>query len=234
MSQGPDGKLTLPLPDILEPHRETLNQMWIKCHDIGDKILRLLAKGLEIEESAGGSEWLAKRHNIEKNSGSVLRFLYYPGQKKLDSDIQIRAGAHTDYGSVTLLFQKKDEEGLEILSPISKKWEPVTFIESKYKDQNLAPPLIVNIADLLSFWTAGVLKSSIHRVKFPPHVQESGKDRYSIVYFLHPQHPVPLEPIPSPIVQKAPARGSTAQKDGKYITAQEHLNHRISVTYGRY
>lgn len=223
----------MPLPECLQPERETLNNIWTKCHDTGDKILRLLAKGLEIDEKEGGDEWFVSRHHIEENSGSILRFLFYPGQKKQDSEQVIRAGAHTDYGSLTLLFQKEGEEGLEILSPVSKKWEPVKYIESKYKtEKNWAPPLIVNIADLLSFWTAGILKSSIHRVRFPPEVQQSGKDRYSIVYFLHPQHKVPLEPIPSEIVKTAAVkRGSNAQKDGKYITALEHLQHRLAVTY---
>ena len=45
----------------------------------------------------------------------------------------------------------------------------------------MAPPLVVNIGDLLSYWTAGLLKSTIHRVKFPK-AQELGQDRYSIVF----------------------------------------------------
>ena len=46
----------------------------------------------------------------------------------------------------------------------------------------MAPPLVVNIGDLLSYWTAGLLKSTIHRVKFPAKAQELGQDRYSIVF----------------------------------------------------
>ena len=48
--------------------------------------------------------------------------------------------------------------------------------------EKMAPPLVVNIGDLLSYWTAGLLKSTIHRVKFPAKAQELGQDRYSIVF----------------------------------------------------
>ena len=64
----------------------------------------------------------------------------------------------------------------------------------------MAPPLVVNIGDLLSYWTAGLLKSTIHRVKFP--AQELGQDRYSIVFFSHPSDNALLEPVPSEIIRK--------------------------------
>lgn len=214
----------------MKENEKQVDYLWKKCHETGEKILKLLAKGLKIDESKGGENWFVDRHQVDKESGSILRFLYYPGQKKQDPETVIRAGAHTDYGTVTLLFQKPNEEGLEIFSPVTKKWTPVLFVPSK--DPKYAPPLIVNIADLLSFWTAGILKSTIHRVKFPASVQASGKDRYSIVYFLHPQNSVPLEPIPSAIVAAVPNRGSNAQKDGEFITAHEHLEKRLAATYG--
>lgn len=196
------------------------------------KLLRLLALGLKIDEAAGGTEWFTDRHSIDSPSGSVLRFLFYPGQKRVDPETVIRAGAHTDYGTLTLLFQKEGEDGLEVFSPISKKWTPVTFVPAAHPERGDAPPLVVNIADLLSFWSAGILKSSIHRVKFPEHLQKTGKDRSSIVFFLHPENSVPLEPIPSEIVQEVKGRGSNAQKDGVYLTAHEHLQKRLDATYG--
>lgn len=200
--------------------------MWTKCHAVGERLLHLLAKGLEIDAAQGGDAWLSSRHKVTEKSGSVLRFLHYPTPATQDPETAIRAGAHTDYGTLTLLFQTAP--GLEILSPVTKKWTPVQYIRSK--TPGAAAPLVVNIADLLSFWTSGVLKSSIHRVKFP---SEANADRYSIVYFLHPQNTVPLEPIPSEIVKAAGAtRGSNAQKDGKYMTAHEHLEKRLAATYG--
>lgn len=232
ITQSPDGTLgDMPLPPFLEQNKDQALDIWKKCHETGMRILRLLALGLKIDESKGGVNWFTDRHSIDEPSGSVLRFLFYPGQTKEDPQTIIRAGAHTDYGTLTLLFQKEGEDGLEVLSPITKQWTPVTFVPSK-DPENYAPPLVVNIADLLSFWSAGILKSSIHRVKFPEYLQKTGKDRYSTVFFLHPQNSTLLEPIPSEIVANVTTRGPSAQKDGKYITAQEHLSKRLAATYG--
>ncbi|ODQ65247.1 Clavaminate synthase-like protein [Nadsonia fulvescens var. elongata DSM 6958] len=201
-----------------------------KCKDLCKRLLTLLAIGLEIDETAGGSEWFSSRHNPgQHKSGSIFRLLYYPGQKKAEPEEVIRAGAHTDYGSLTLLFQRENQEGLEILSPVTKSWTPVPYLPAK--DQVSAPPILINIADQLSFWTAGILKSSIHRVKFPAKVQESGQDRYSVVYFCHPDDQTLLEPVPSPIVARAKGRG--ANLDGReVITAGQHLENRLAATYG--
>lgn len=234
MTQDASGSLTNPLPPVLSDNEEEVKALWLKCHSVGERILKLLARGLHVESegSESADDWFVSRHIPTEPSGSVLRFLYYPGQKSQDPETVIRAGAHTDYGTATLLFQKQGEDGLEIFSPTSKSWTPVSFIPAKNPED--AAPLVVNIADLLSFWTAGILKSTIHRVKFPKEAQISGKDRYSIVYFLHPQNSVPLEPIPSDIVRNVTNRGPQydAQTNGKHITALEHLQKRLAATYG--
>lgn len=225
----------MPLPPYLSAHSDQTFGLWRRCHETGLKLLRLLAMGLKIEDVGGGGkggvDWFTSRHDIDQPSGSVLRLLFYPGQKKADPETIIRAGAHTDYGSLTLLFQKEGNDGLEVLAPTTHKWTPVKFVPAK-KPETDAPPLVCNIADLLSFWSSGVLKSSLHRVKFPKYLQETGNDRYSIVFFLHPRNDVPLEPIPSEIVAKVTNRGSNAQKDGQYMTALEHLDKRLAATYG--
>lgn len=214
---------------------ELVNRMCVKLYDLSIKILRILAMGLQIEdtESCKGTEWFTSRYDPQKASGTTFRFLHYPGQKSLSPEAVIRAGAHTDYGSMTLLFQQEHQEGLEIYSPVSKKWEAVPYVpvnDKKFSGQ--AAPIVVNIADQLSYWTGGLLKSTIHRVKFPPKVQETGQDRYSIVFFSHPNDATLLEPVPSEKVKNIKNRG--ANKDGVHITAKEHLDKRLAATYGWY
>lgn len=233
------------MPPLLSDNEEEVRAIWLKFHSVGERLLKLLARGLHVEpfdpdqkakddDLESGDNWFVTRHLPSKPSGSVLRFLHYPSQKSQDPETVIRAGAHTDYGTVTMLFQKEGEDGLEIFSPLSKSWVPVSFTPASSNDPDAAPPLVVNIADLLSFWTAGVLKSTIHRVKFPKEAQITGKDRYSVVYFLHPQNSVLLEPVPSEQVTQITNRGPQydAQKNGKYITALEHLQKRLAATYG--
>lgn len=77
-------------------------------------------------------------------------------------------------GSITLLFQK-DVGGLQILLPTGK-------------DEWLDAPVdndavLVNVGDLMEFWTGGQLKSTVHRVSLPRSPEEAGP-RFSIAYFL--------------------------------------------------
>lgn len=224
-----NGKPIQPMPEFFNEsdNAQIMSNMQNKLFDLSQRILKLLAMGLKIDESAGGCDWFANRHKRDSLSGSALRLLYYPGQKKTDPEDVIRAGAHSDYGSIALLFQREGEEGLEILSPVSKKWEPVPYVAPK--EPGMAPPVVVNVGDLLSYWTCGVLKSTVHRVKFPAKFQEEGTDRYSCVFFCHPERDVQLEPVPSAKIASVTGRGAN---EGKIITAQEHLDSRLSATYG--
>lgn len=217
-----------------DPDRHKLVQMTIKkLYDLSIKIMKILALGLKIEDTdeCKGIDWFTSRYNPVRQSGSTFRFLHYPNQTSLNPESVIRAGAHTDYGSMTLLFQQENQEGLEIYSPISKKWQAVPFVPANIdKFPNRAPPIVVNIADQLSYWTAGLLKSTIHRVKFPPQSRETEQDRYSIVFFSHPNDETLLEPLPSDITRSRKDRG--ANKDAKFLTAKEHLDKRLAATYG--
>ncbi|CUM62948.1 uncharacterized protein PRCAT00000508001 [Priceomyces carsonii] len=204
-----------------------------RLYELSIKILKILALGLRIEDSDNvkGAEWFNSKYVPDKESGSTFRLLHYPGQQKLNPESVIRAGAHTDYGSMTLLFQRENQEGLEIYSPITKNWEPVPFVPASPKYSGQAPPLIVNIGDLLSYWTSGLLKSTVHRVKFPAKVQESGQDRYSIVFFSHPNDDTLLLPVPSTMIREIKGRGANSEET--YITAKQHLDKRLAATYGR-
>lgn len=233
-----DGTTTQPLPEILsaDENQKLVSQSIVKLRETLSQILKLLALGLEIDEKDGGVRWFDMRHSSNKPSGSALRFLHYPSPKGFEPQESIRAGAHTDYGGVTLLFQQENQGGLEILSPISKSWEKVPFVPASesFKARGSGPPIVVNIADQLSFWTNGVLKSTVHRVKFPEHVQATGQSRYSIVFFSHPDDDTRLEPVPSKVVNDVKGRGAgyLLEMHGYSITAKEHLEKRLASTYG--
>ncbi|RLV92206.1 hypothetical protein JA1_003329 [Spathaspora sp. JA1] len=227
------GESSKPIPDWIsnDPQRnEFLSGVISRLFKLSIRILEILASGLEIEDSdqVKGRDWFSAKYAPDKSSGSTFRLLHYPGQKSLNPESVIRAGAHTDYGAVTLLFQQEKQAGLEIYSPVSKQWESVPFVSSKIA--GVAPPIVVNIGDLLSYWTAGLLKSTIHRVKFPKEVQETGQDRYSIVFFSHPNDDALLEPVPCSLIRNRQGRG--ANKDDGKITAKEHLQRRLAATYG--
>jgi isopenicillin N synthase-like dioxygenase len=83
---------------------------------------------------------------------------------------KIRASEHTDYGSLTLLFQKKNK-GLQIKH--ENKWIDVLPLENS---------IVVNSGDLLSRWSNDIIKSNIHRVI--TFNETKNLDRYSIAYFM--------------------------------------------------
>ncbi|EGV62977.1 hypothetical protein PSN45_004754 [Yamadazyma tenuis] len=216
-----------------DPQREhIIRNTILKMNELNLRILKLLAIGLKFEDTAEckGADWFDSRYRKDKPSGSTFRLLHYPCPAKVDPESVIRAGAHTDYGSITLLFQQAQQEGLEIYSPVSKSWEAVPFVENnEAKFPGQAPPIIVNMADQLSYWTAGLLKSTIHRVKFPLEAQRAGRDRYSVVFFSHPNDDTLLEPIPSEMTRNIKNRGANKNK---LITSREHLSQRLNATYG--
>ena len=143
-----------------------------------------------------------------------------------DSDTDIRAGAHSDYGSLTLLFQRPSQPGLEIQMADST-WSPVP-VHPEGTENDPFPPILINIADLFSYWTNGLLKSAVHRVVFPQ--GGDGADRYSIAYFCHPVDTTKLVPIPSKMVKEAQKSYETGPGI-RVLTAGEHLKNRLSATY---
>jgi isopenicillin N synthase-like dioxygenase len=73
--------------------------------------------------------------------------LYYPANDDIDGT-DLRAGAHSDFGSLTLLFQLPGQPGLEIKTP-EGHWASVPVDPSKNAESGKALPILVNIGDLL-------------------------------------------------------------------------------------
>ncbi|KAJ5152325.1 hypothetical protein N7492_010620 [Penicillium capsulatum] len=240
-----DGKAQQPLPASLATHESDIHTFANLCNKTCSRILTLLALGLEIPP-----DFFTSRHDPASGpTGSILRYLYYPSiyspaTASYKHDEDVRAGAHSDYGSITLLFQRPGQPGLEILTPAGM-WAPVPIVP----DQSGAdpfPPILVNIGDLLSYWTDGLLKSTVHRVVFPLAEQRSPnpRDRYTLVYFCHPVDATELVPVPSRVVtghrEKTGAAaavgfggGAGSLEPGKRpLTAAEHLESRLAATYG--
>ncbi|QSZ36908.1 hypothetical protein DSL72_008998 [Monilinia vaccinii-corymbosi] len=232
-----DGRADQPLPPALSPHEKELNEFQLYCHKLCLKLLTLFAIGLEIDPASGGSTWFSSRHH-GGTTGCILRLLHYPSlppNSDYQPDVDIRAGAHSDYGSITLLFQRPLQPGLEILPPSQSSpptWTPVP-IQPPPTENDPSPPILVNIGDLLSHWTNKLLVSTIHRVIFPKSNRPSEiADRYSIAYFCHPVGSTLLESVPSERVRKfGEENGEGERKKGESITADQHLMGRLRATY---
>ena len=125
----------------------------------------------------------------EPHSGAVM-LLHYPPITVPLLPGQLRSGAHTDFGTMTLLFHHGSAEGLEIQRP-NDSWLHAPSIPGA---------AIVNVGDLLTRWTNGQLRSVLHRV-IPPQGEAAQRSRYSATLFYEPRHEVViscLEPCQSP------------------------------------
>ncbi|RKL34643.1 hypothetical protein BFJ72_g9097 [Fusarium proliferatum] len=231
-----DGKAQQPLPSDLVSDEPQISAFANSCHDLCQKLLYLLGLGLGVDD------FFSSAHNTEKGaSSSILRFLRYPPpESTAHSEDDIRAGAHSDYGSVTLLFRLKGQAGLEVLRKDSV-WAPVPVCPDG-TEEDPSPPILVNIGDLLSYWTNGLFRSTLHRVVFPSEGssgvqgETSNGPRYSIAYFCHPVGAAPLEPVPSERVKNyTPSEGMSSENPyatRKVMTADEHLFMRLKESYG--
>lgn len=141
--------------------------------------------------------------------------------------------AHSDYGTLTLLFQLPGQPGLEIKTPAGT-WEsvPVDPHGTLLSNPSKPLPILVNIGDLLAYWTNGLLKSTVHRVIFPKDAKRGGEDRYSMAYFCHPLDDAELIPVPSKRVEQYEDGVEGVKKGGKTLTAKDHLLERLAATYG--
>ncbi|HEX9544109.1 MAG TPA: 2OG-Fe(II) oxygenase family protein, partial [Pyrinomonadaceae bacterium] len=74
---------------------------------------------------------------------SAMRALNYPDDVSAPLPNQLRAGAHTDYGSVTILLSDPDPGGLEIFAS-EGEWVAVPSVPGGF---------IINIGDLMARWT---------------------------------------------------------------------------------
>ena len=107
-------------------------------------------------------------------SGAQLRFLRYPPQPV--DDRRISLVPHTDFGSITILFNKLG--GLQVLPPqANATWSYVRPIPGH---------ATVKLGDVMVKLTRGLLRSNVHRVTYAPGAQAE-HPRYSLAYLARPE-----------------------------------------------
>ena len=118
---------------------------------------------------------------------SALRALNYPPQQHAPQHGQLRAGAHSDYGSLTILLPQSNSRGLEI-QRLDGTWQEVVPVPGAF---------IINLGDLMARWTNNRWRSTLHRVVNPEHTYDPLSRRQSIAYFHQPNWHANISTIPT-------------------------------------
>jgi isopenicillin N synthase-like dioxygenase len=130
------------------------------------------------------ADWFAPK--IDRHI-SALRILHYPAQAKPPAPGQLRAGAHSDYGTLTILLSENVSAGLQVLDK-SGAWIDVHAPAGSY---------VINVGDLLMRWTNDRWVSTLHRVVNPPPARAADDRRLSLVFFHHPNYDAEVRCIES-------------------------------------
>lgn len=188
-------------PRVILDAKNAVKDYMTKSHKIALAILEILSEGLDLDSQA-----FSNLHRFMQPSGDQLRLTkstMYPIQKQCLSDVSL--GAHTDFGSITILFNRL--YGLQVLTT-NREW---LFVPP------LAGHAIVNLGDAMVKLTGGRLKSNIHRVVSIPGLSHV-TDRYSVVYFSRPENNVQMKSLMDDVGKES---------DNHVFTAQEWVARRV-------
>lgn len=102
-----------PAEEAIPGFKDFSTEFFWTCHEAGMNVLRAVALGLDLEEN-----FFTDAH---QNADHILRYHHYPAvdRASLVTGTKNRVGAHSDYGTMTLLFQD-EVGGLQVENPHQK------------------------------------------------------------------------------------------------------------------
>ncbi len=152
-------------PAELPEFRDVFTRLYAAFEEAGGRVLEAIALHLGRER-----DFFAP---TVEDGNSVMRLLHYPPLQEANREGAIRAAAHGDINTITLLLGA-EEAGLELLTK-DGEWLAIDPPEGA---------LVVNIGDMLDRLTGGRLRSTVHRVVNPSGAAAQ-RSRYSMPFFLH-------------------------------------------------
>jgi len=157
--------------------RPALQAYWHELDRVAQSLCRIFAEALDLAPDF--FEDKVDRHI------SQLRIMHYPPPQVAPLPGQLRAGAHSDLGMMTLLYSDNDIGGLEVMDRAGR-WVPVPVTDAAFT---------VNLGDLMMRWTNDRWRSTLHRVVNPPTATNDLSRRLSIGMFFIPNYDAVVAPI---------------------------------------
>ncbi|MFI9508821.1 isopenicillin N synthase family dioxygenase [Nocardia sp. NPDC052566] len=161
-------------PDTPTHFEQTWLAYMAAMETLGHRLMRLFALALGLGETFFDDK-------IDEHISAIVANFYYP-QTTAPVPGQLRRGPHTDWGVLTILYQD-DIGGLQVHQD-GHGWRDIPFVPGSF---------IINIGDMMAFWSGGQWVSTPHQVLNP----EAGQSntRLSIPYFYLPNHDAPVQPL---------------------------------------
>lgn len=164
------------LPNRWPAMQPSMQPAWERAYrelsQLSARLLSMMARSLGLDTQY--FDPMINRHT------SAMRALNYPVTDSATSAGGQRAGAHTDYGTLTLLMADPDVGGLEVQRP-NGEWAPVVAVPGA---------LVVNLGDAMARWTNDRWRSTLHRVG------QAGGRRQSIAFFHNANWDATIECLP--------------------------------------
>lgn len=187
--------------------REIYERYYRVMDALGIDLMRLFALALGLPE-----------HHFDSSvdrSISRLRVRNYPAPLEPLEPGQLRASAHSDYGSITILKSEDRPGGLQVQGK-DGDWLDVPHRPGCF---------VVNIGDMLARWTNDRWVSTLHRVVNPPSDRVADSRRQSIVFFQNPNYDAVVACLPGCTDASHPAKYPPTTSGGhlreKFVATQQ-------------
>lgn len=167
-------------PAALPDMRSAWEAEFTALNDLCTRLMSIFALGLDLPADAFETA-------IEGGAGA-LRAINYPEQQTAPEADQLRAGAHTDYGTLTVLRQQLGRSGLQVFDERAEAWLDVPAVPGA---------LVINIGDLMARWTNDRWTSTLHRVANAEAQSGVGARRQSMPFFHNANYSAPIEALPT-------------------------------------
>ncbi|MCU0565105.1 MAG: hypothetical protein MUF49_00720 [Oculatellaceae cyanobacterium Prado106] len=194
-------------PQYPQRFQAVLGDYFHRMENLAATLMQIFALGLHLPE-----DFFADK--INKHVSEMGSF-HYPAQTTAPQPGQLRAGAHTDYGSLTILASDDAPGGLQIYTP-DETWIDVRPVPSAF---------VINIGDLMARWTNDRWKSTLHRVANPTTDEGYPKGRQSIAFFHQPNYDALIQCLDSCWnAENPPKYTPITAGENTFVKSEKHRN----------
>jgi len=178
-------------PNVWPERPAGLRATWLEyelaLRGVADVLLEAMALALDLPET-----WFAERLERAVLTTRAINYERAPGAPD-PAEGQVRMGAHTDYGVLTILLAD-DVPGLQVFR--DGQWNDVAVPHRSF---------VCNLGDMLERWTNNRWTSTLHRVVPPPREEAGPVRRRSVARFLDCPPDLVVECIPTCVDDDNPA-----------------------------